>query len=137
MKRIEVFEEGFFFTFIIDKDTAYLSSSSVTAPYSERKPELMQLPQMNDTDSRFRFVDYEDSGNQTGREVTLHFCSDDDIAVVVFQFYRGERAVSIKVSYSDLNDPAVPETPFRVLSDKQPAVIYSANDDGSEVFRLI
>lgn len=134
MKRIELFEEGFFLTFIIKEEKAYIAKASLTAPFSASIPELAALPLAAD---EYVFSGYEDTGNQTGRAVTLLFDRPDDgtKAEVRFQFYKGLGKMSItRVFYGE----AVPDAVsfYKVLENRLDGVEYSVCEDGSESFIL-
>ena len=141
MKRIEIFEEGFYLTFFTDNDRAYISASSLTSPYKDNNAKMVLLPPCrNGNDISFVFRDLQDSGNQSGREVAFCFIGETApvSAEVRFQFYRGERAVRMTVRYSDLNGLDLADNePFGSIFGKYTDnTEYSVSEDGSELFRL-
>ena len=141
MKRIELFEEGLFFTFVIDGKKLFLAISPLNVPFREANSRSIPLPPCDDlSEDSFSFCGYEDTGNQTGRAVTLSFIRDPDGTVLklIFQFQKGCGAVSISVSGTNGDEAPFPQLrPFRsLLENCLEGISYSVREDGSELFSL-
>ena len=93
MKRIEIFEEGFFLTFITEDGKAFAADAPLDRPFSEDKASFTPLPLLTGSvDYPMKLTGFTDTGSQAGRAITLSFCSPSGeiTAETEFQFYKGE-----------------------------------------------
>ena len=137
MKRIELYEEGFFFTFLIEGKDAYIAAAPIAAPYNDLQSEAVLLPTLEKSSDRvFEFCDYEDTGNQIGRIITLMFrrIEDGRSAFVSIQFVRGCRRADISVGWSDSSVKTdIKAFSFRYVFEKYAdCVSFTVREDGAE-----
>ena len=96
MKRIEIFEEGFFITLFAEGGSVSIAAASPSVPYSEENCRGREsLPCV----CGGQLVGYTDTGNQTGRLIRLEFADSSGCpnAAVSFQFYKGRSAVCARI----------------------------------------
>ena len=140
MKRIELFEEGFFLSFVIDGGKAFAVKAPMNSPCIGNY-DLIPLPPVSGGEENFVFDGYEDTGNQTGRAVTLSFLrqSDGMSAKVIFQFCKGHREMNVSTAFQCFCDTLPPHTlRFSELFENcLEGVEHSSSGEGSELFSLI
>lgn len=139
MKRIEIFEEGFFLTFVIDGGKAFVVKAPMNSPCIGMH-DLIPLPPVFGSTEDFWFDGYEDTGNQTGRAVTLSFLrqSGGMSAKVVFQFCKGRGAMKVSVTVKSPCGICSPQIlRFSELFENcLEGVEHSLSEDSSEQFSL-